>query len=101
MATELTNQTLINQKSLRDLAAMLVRDANIHEGLFDISLEIQIAIGMMGPTTSDSLPGALVGVKSVGLLPAAKVNQHTVDAAEVNPRPVTAKKRAIGKLPSR
>jgi hypothetical protein len=70
---------LINQKSLRDLAVLLVRDANLHEGLFDISFELQTAI---------------FGIKSVGLLPAQTMNQHTIDAAEVNPVKASEKKPA-------
>lgn len=97
MATEPTSPQLINQKSLRDLAVLLVRDGNIHEGLYDISLEIQVAIGNLGPTPTDSFPGALVGVKSIGLLPAEKANPNTVDAAMVNPVRRPTKKPAAKK----
>jgi hypothetical protein len=85
---------LISQKSLRDLAVLLVRDANLHEGLFDISFELQTAIGSFGPIDGQVLPGAIFGIKSVGLLPAQTMNQHTIDAAEVNPVKASEKKPA-------
>lgn len=103
MANEHTSRALINQKSLRDLAELLVRDGDIHEGLFDISVEIQVAIGTLGPTPDESYPGALVGVKSIGLLATEKANPHTVDAALVNPRtriasPTAPKRRSASPL---
>lgn len=85
---------LVNQKSLRELGVMLVRDAGLHEGLYDISFEIQVVIGTMAPGPSDPLPGALVGIKSVGLLRAEKAAPHTVDAAQVNPAAPKVKTKA-------
>ena len=72
---------------------MLVKDAGLHEGLFDISVEIQFAIGALGPTPAEVLPGALIGVKGIGLSPAVKATPLTVDAAVVNPRPGAPRKK--------
>ena len=91
MATPPTEQVLVNKKTLRDLATILVKDANLHQGLFDISFELQVSIGTLGPSAAEALPGALVGIKSVGLLRTEKMNLHTVDAADVNPRPAGSK----------
>lgn len=99
MATQPTDSVLVNQKSLLELAAMLVRDANIHEGLFDISIELQLSIGTFGNPAGEVLPGAIVGVRSVGLLPTVTANPTTVDAGKVNPRPAVAKKIAARRKP--
>lgn len=97
MSTRPTRPELLNQKSLQELATLLVKDADLHEGLFEVSLEIQIAIGAVGPTPTDLLPGALVGVKSVGLRPTSKANPFTVDAAVVNPPSVAPRKRVAAR----
>lgn len=84
---------LLHPKSLRELGALLVRDAGIHEGLFDISFEIQTMIGSFGPT-EEILPGALIGIRRVGLMRTDRRNPNTVDAAQVNPRTKPSVKRA-------
>ena len=75
--------------SLKEIAALLVRHNALHDGLFDVSIEMQFAIGNFGPTQDTALPGAMLGVKGMGLVRAAKLGLHTVDAALVNPAPET------------
>jgi len=84
----------INQKTLKELATLLVKDAGLHEGNFDLSLEIQIAVGSLGPTPEQALPGALFGVKSIGLTRTEKPNVNTVDASIVNPRSAAIDQRS-------
>lgn len=87
------NPVLLHPKSLRELGALLVRDAGLHEGLFDISFEIQTMVGSFGPA-EEILPGALFGIRNVGLVQTGRRNPNTVDAAQVNPRAKPATKRA-------
>ena len=89
-----SSPVFINQKSLRELAVLLVKDAGLHEGLFDVSFEIQTVIGSFGLSPAESLPGALIGVKSVGILSAPRPTPNTVDASEVNPRSKAVVKRS-------
>jgi len=76
--------------SMRELAAVLVKHYGIHEGRFDLAIEFQIGVGGVGPDPENRLPGAMIGVHKVGLMPSKADGPTTVDAAEVNP----AKKKA-------
>lgn len=77
---------------LRDLAALMVKDQGLHDGLYELSIEIQVAVGVVGPDKDSVLPGALIGFKSAGLRKVEKANRLSVNAAEVNPR--TSKTRS-------
>lgn len=70
---------------LHDLAALLVKHHDLHEGLYDLSFEFQIAVGAIGPSPELVLPGAMIGIKGIGLTKAEKEGPMTVDAAKVNP----------------
>ena len=69
----------------RDLAEILIKHHDLHEGLYDLTFEFQIAVGAMGPSPESVLPGAMIAVKSIGLMKAEKNGPQTVDAAKVNP----------------
>jgi hypothetical protein len=77
--------------SLRELAEMLIRHQGIHSGNYELSINFQIAVGAVGPSENNVLPGAMIGVSGFGLVPAMAIGPNTVDAAIVNPIP---KKRA-------
>lgn len=68
---------------------MVIRDQGIHEGLYDIGLEFNMAVGSVGPDQDSQLPGAIFGVSRIGIIQVPKAGPNTVDAAKVNP----AKKR--------
>lgn len=90
-----TNQQADSMKmySLQELAALMLKEQKIHEGLYELSVEIQIAVGAVGPDADNVLPGAVLGVKSAGLRKVDKSNPLSVDASQVNPAPKTATKR--------
>jgi len=71
--------------SLREVTEILVKHQDIHEGLYNLTFEFQIAVGAIGPAPESIFPGAMFGVSRVGLSKAETPNIHTVDAAEVNP----------------
>lgn len=75
--------------SMRDLTTVLIKHYGIHEGRYDLLIEFQIGMGAVGPDPASLIPGAMIGVSKVGLMP-AKVNGPTsVDAALVNPAPAS------------
>ena len=87
------NPNKIADFSLVELTEILVKNQGLHEGLYNLSLEFQLAVGAIGPAPELICPGAMIGVSRIGLSKTEKekTNIHTVDAAEVNPAP---KKRA-------
>jgi len=79
--------------TLTELTEILVKHQELHEGLYNLSLEFQLAFGAVGPKPELIYPGAMIGVSRIGLSKTEeeKANIHTVDASKVNPAP---KKRA-------
>lgn len=78
--------------SHKDLITLLLKDQGIHEGMYDISIELQIAVGGFGPTPEQVLPGAMLGVSRIGIAKAHQVGPNTVDAAVVNPKKIAVKR---------
>ena len=73
--------------TLRELAEILIRHHGIHSGNYEMSINFQIAVGAVGPSESNVLPGAMIGVSGLGLVPAMAPGPNTVDAAVANPLP--------------
>jgi hypothetical protein len=67
------------------MGAYMVKRFGLHQGLWDVTFEIQIGVGQFGQESADLLPGAMMRISRVGLTPAAVKTHLTVDAAEVNP----------------
>lgn len=82
--------------SLRDLAELLIKHRGLHEGLYNLAFQFQIAVGAVGPSPEAAVPGAMLGVSGVGLEKVDQAGPHTVDAAVINPAPpmVAAKPKA-------
>lgn len=74
--------------NLRDLAIILVKHHDLHEGRYEISVEFKIAAGNIGSTPEESLPSGIVGVSGVSLMKVQHDNIHynIVDAAIENPK---------------
>ena len=90
------NINMVGDFSLIEMTVILIKQQGLHEGLYNLSTQFQIAVGAIGPTPESILPGAMIGVSRIGLAKTEKerANIHTVDAAEVNPAP---KKKGQGK----
>ena len=86
------HQPIISLKH-RDLVEILIKHLDLHEGLYDLTFEFQIAVGAIGPSPELVLPGAMIGVKGVGLIKTDKSGPQTVDAAKVNPVKKTSSKK--------
>lgn len=80
--------------TLRELAEILIRHQGIHNGNYELSINFQIAVGAVGPTESTVLPGAMIGVSGLGLVPAMAPGPNAVDAAIANPLPKKKATRA-------
>lgn len=79
--------------SMRDLATVLVKHYEIHEGSYDLLIEFQIGTGHVGPDPANLAPGAMIGISKIGLARSAgKEGPTTVNAAIVNPAKKAHKK---------
>jgi len=77
---------------MRDLAGVLVKHYDLHEGHFDLLVEFQIGMGAVGPDPNALTPGAMIGVSRIGLMPSKTDGPTTVDAATINPAKKSRKK---------
>lgn len=75
--------------SLIEITEILIKHQGLHEGLYNLSVQFQIAVGAIGPSPELICPGAMLGVSRIGISKTEeeKVNIHTVNAAKVNPAP--------------
>ena len=87
------NPNLIADFSLVEMTKILIKHQGLHEGLYNLSVQFQLAVGAVGPSPESISPGVMMGVSGIGLsrTEEEKANIQTVNAAEVNPAP---KKRA-------
>lgn len=83
-----TNETMqpIYSLSIKELTELLIKTNGIHEGKFELSVEFQIGVGVVGPSPETVVPGAMVGVNRVGLTQSIVEGPNTVDASLVNPK---------------
>lgn len=74
-----------NPLGIKELTAALVKHYDLHEGLYDLYLEYQFAFGNFGPSASQVVPSAVVGLSKLGVTKVTQTGPLTVDASEVNP----------------
>jgi hypothetical protein len=80
---------------IKELTAALVKHYDLHEGLYDLYLEYQFAFGNFGPSATQVVPSAVVGLSKLGVTKVSQTGPLTVDASEVNPvQPVLRQKRS-------
>jgi hypothetical protein len=69
-----------------ELAKLLIKQAEIHEGLWAIYTEFGLAASLFGAEgTEDINPTAIIALKKIGIHRFDEPNALTVDAAKVNP----------------
>ena len=87
---------IVASHELREITELLVKHHGLHEGLYDLTVEFQFAVGAVSPDQKLILPGVMLGVSRIGIMKTEKTGAATVDAAEVNPfspaKKITAKK---------
>ncbi len=70
--------------SLLDLGKILVKHYGITEGKYEVSIEFRIGMGSIGPTPEDRLPGAMLGVSGIGIVPTDKEGPLVIDASKLD-----------------
>ncbi len=83
--------------SFKELAALMVKDREIHEGFWGIFVRFGISAANAGPSDTDLKPTALVPIVELGLQKFDELNNLSVDAAEVNPLDTSASSRRAAK----
>ena len=79
--------------SYKELAEILIKEQDIHEGLWSIYMRFGISAANIGFGGKDALPTAMVPVIEIGIQKQQEENPLTVDAAAVNPRSPNNKKK--------
>ena len=70
----------------KEVAEALIKQQEIHEGLWGIYVEFGIgAANIVGPDENSVIPAAIVPLKKIGIQRFDKSSALTVDAAEINP----------------
>ena len=73
----------------KDLATLLVKDADVHEGHWGIDIELSFAGATVPLARPDNtmvlMPAGIVGISKIGIRKHDSANPLTVDAALVNP----------------
>jgi len=72
--------------SHKDVAEALVKAAGLHDGIWGLYVEFNLAAGNAGPDEDHVVPTAFLGVAKLGLQRFPKETSLSVDAAKVNPR---------------
>ena len=89
---------LIGRLGLPQITAILLRENNIHEGFYELSVEFGLAVGTFGAAGLAASPGVMCTVTALALRHCAEPNPLSVDAALANPRvkaaPATRKRSA-------
>jgi len=75
----------IYQFTHQELAEILIKHMDIHEGLWGIYVEFGIGAMNVGQGPNDILPAAIVPIVKLGLQRFPEPNNLTADAAKVNP----------------
>lgn len=71
--------------TLQEVVTTLLKEQKIHSGFYEIGIELQVAVGTLGPAPEAALPGAMFGVKRIGLNKVEQMTPLSVDAAVANP----------------
>ena len=69
----------------KEVVEALLKQSDIHEGLWSLYVEFGIAAMNAGPSEEGLKPAAIVPIMSLGITKADKLNNLTVDASVVNP----------------
>lgn len=69
----------------KELAEILVKSENLHEGHWGIYIEFGIQGTNIGPNESELVPAAIVPVMKIGIQRFDRPSGLTVDASQVNP----------------
>lgn len=83
-----TNDT--NTHSIQELTELLIKHHGIHDGIYELTFEMNIAIGAIPMPEGYALPGAAIGFSRIGIKKTDGNHPNTVDASSINPKPKKA-----------
>jgi len=71
-----------------EIAELMVKRQEIHEGEWMASVEFGLNVGLMGQNPADTRPGVMLQVSGIQLVkaPPGSPSHLVVDAAKVNPK---------------
>ena len=95
---EVDQYTFVN----KELLELLIKQADVHDGRWALRVSFTFSAGHFGPSSDQLCPGAVTAIQNVGIQRAQSNTpvEMTLDAKEVNPRPVAKAKRGKAKQPS-
>jgi hypothetical protein len=78
-------QYMFNHK---ELVEMMIKKQGIHDGIWSLSMRFGMQATNFGlnPDGADILPTAIIPVMEIGINRVDKINNISVDAAQVNPQ---------------
>jgi hypothetical protein len=71
--------------SFQEVATALIKNNNIHDGLWGLYFEFGLSAANVGPGPEDLKPAAIIPVMKIGLQKFDQPSNLCVNAAEVNP----------------
>jgi hypothetical protein len=80
-----------HRRTVQELAALLLRDAGIHSGHYELAVEFTISVGVLGNGIGAPLPAVLSSFAAASLRPCKSDSPLAVDAAVVNPASTKAR----------
>lgn len=83
--------------SFKELAELMVKDQNKHEGYWGVYVRFGIGAANTGPSDTDLRPSAIVPILEIGLQRFDELNNLSVDAAKVNPKRLVNKQATTKK----
>lgn len=91
--TDKKNQPI--KLSIQEIGALLVKEAKLTEGHFEIAVGFRIGVGVVGPTETDVLPGTIIGIQDISLIevPNDKEGPMIIDASKINRKTIKKKKK--------
>jgi hypothetical protein len=72
--------------SFKEVVTALVKEHDIHEGIWGLFVRFGLQASNIGETERDVRPAAIIPVVEIGLQKFEKENNISVDASKVNPR---------------
>lgn len=79
--------------SYKEVATALLKQHGIHEGLWGVYVKFGLKGANIGESDDALMPAAIIPVLQMGLQKFDKLNNLSVDAAKVNPKPRTRRKK--------
>lgn len=75
----------------KELIQLMLKDAGIHDGWWNLAVNFRLGAGAFGPTADDVVPSGFVGVEGVGiqrveLKEGEPIPPLTYNAKELNPQ---------------